>query len=98
MLSLSSRTIGGVDKVKEQSSIVETKPLLNKHLIKHFEKLLEEAKSGDLIAYAAALQYKGYVWDNTWALGEHKESSCTHLIGVLHTLSHKLCELKNELE
>lgn len=68
-------------------------PYIDKELVEHLAGLVEEAKKGELVAYAAALQYRGEYWSHGYHLRD-KKASVTHLIGVLQMLVTKLCHEK----
>lgn len=75
------------------ASLKEAKLEPNKKLVEHLQGLLDEAKNGELIAYAVALQYRGEYWSHGYHLS-HKKTSIVHMIGVLQMLVTQLCNRK----
>jgi len=67
---------------------VDAKP--DPKLIKHIENILDQAKSGKIIAIACALQYTDDDWSTGWYAG-NKRTTTIHLMGTLNRLIYELC-------
>lgn len=77
-----------MNQEKQTLSSVPGSP--NNEVIAEIERLLEMAKSGQVIGLVYGAQCPGYQWYTGWCT-KHNESSMVHLLGVIERLKFEMC-------